>query len=181
MEKYKLIKKGYKINFNKIEEGYLASEVVISAKTRNEARSLLSAKIYYESWKLKYSDKDVSYLNIPIKRAEEHDIVLFQGKEIARYKVEQLLREKERSLELDKILDNKDVVFCYIVKGGYYYKPNSCGYTSFQSRAGVYEKSDAVKDAKMCDELWVRPIDIEEHNRIINKEIEILQQGLIKI
>lgn len=175
----KTIKKAYKINFDKIEDGFLASGHWCYAENRNEAKKKLLNEIIYDEWKLKYCDEPINYLTIPVLRCKELDLVEFEGKEIKRCRIEDIIRERERHVELDKILNNPDVKFCYIVKAGVYYKPNNCGYTQDQQKAGVYEKEDAVKSAKSCDELWVRPINIEEHNRIINGEIEILRNNLI--
>lgn len=179
MADFKIIKKAYEVNFDKIEDGFLASDQWCYAENRNEAKKRLLDEIIYDDWKLKYCDEPVDYLTIPVVRCKALDLVEFKGKEIKRCRIEDIIEERNRHAELDKILNNPDVKFCYIVKAGVYYRPNNCGYTQYQQKAGVYEKEDAVKSAKSCGELWIRPIDIEEHNKIINAEIETLRKNLI--
>ncbi len=176
-----LLKKAYEIDFSKIEEGYLASEQWCYAKTRNEARNTLLAQIYYDEWQLKWEDEPITYLTIPIKRKDEYDLVLFDGKEIRRHQVSVIIEEKSRIKLLDDMLSDESIKYCYILKGGNYYRPNSCGYTAYQFRAGVYTKEEAVNDAKFCKELYIKPVSVDEHNRIINEEIETLTKNLIAL
>ena len=82
--------------------------------------------------------------------------------------------------ELDKILKNPKVKFCYISKGSFY-GPNHCGYTERICKAGVYTKEDAVASAMRCTDLYVQPIDISEHNDMIMKEVKELLTRFIPI
>ncbi len=176
---FKIIKKAYKVNFDKIEDGFLASDQWCYADSRNEARKRLLDKIIFDDWKLKYHDESVNYLTIPVVRCKDLDLVEFEGKRIKRCRIGDIIRERKRCAELDKILNNENIKFCYIVKAGVFYGPNHCGYTQYRQKAGIYEKEDAIKSAKSCNELSVRPIIIKEHNRIINAEIEALRKNLI--
>lgn len=48
-------------------------------------------------------------------------------------------------------------------KGGYYYRPNSSGYTEFVSHAGIFQEDYALAHANSCDEVSAVPIsDITE-------------------
>jgi hypothetical protein len=178
MGKYKLLKKSYKIDFTKISEGYLSCGESCYADSLNEAKVKLLKQIEYSSWELN-SGNEITYLNIPVIRDQEGDLLEFQGQELTLFAIHDLIRAKERNDMLDAILQNEDAKFCYILKRGEYYRPNSCGYTSFISRAGIFTKEEAVIHAKSCAELALSIIDIPKHNEIINKEIEDLKLRLI--
>jgi len=177
--KLELTKKAFEINFSKIEEGYLYSPEVCYAKNRNEAKSKLLAQTKYESIMLCGEDEEVTYLNIPVLRCSHLDKYSFEGKELTEQEIEEKLDEIKRLSILDEILNNQHIQYCYIRKGSYY-RPNSCGYTDFKHRAGVYEKSDAVSQAKSCSDIWLERIDIEEHNKMMQDEIRDLTSRLIK-
>lgn len=177
--KYKIVEKAYQVNFDKVEDGFLATDVWCHASTRNEARKTLLKKIIYDDWKLKYTDDTLSYLTIPVKRCVELDLVEFRGKIIPRTKIKGILEEEEKNKYLESILNDKSISHCYIKKNGYYYKPNSVGYTEYIAKAGVYSKEDAILHARYCNELSVIPIDITAHNDTINQEIRTLQSNLI--
>lgn len=68
--------------------------------------------------------------------------------------------------ELNRLAKNKKVTHVYIIKG-VYYRPNCCGYTDYRTRAGVYEKEDAIQQATSCRDLTLIPINFEEHNNEI--------------
>jgi hypothetical protein len=169
--KYQLKQKAYEINFSKIDEGYLYSETICYAETIGQAKSILLKEI--DLAKLKHSDEDISYLNIPVIRCKKADKFEFEGEDICLWRIEVILSERERKAKLDLLLNDDSLKFCYIKKGGYY-RPNSCGYTDFRHRAGVYTKEEAVSHAKSCSDLTLIPIDIEEHNLMIQKEIDDL-------
>jgi len=95
------------------------------------------------------------------------------------HEIEEELKERKRLSEFNLILDNKSIKYCYIRKGSYY-RPNSCGYTDFVHRAGVYTKEEAVRHAVGCRDIWLKRIDIEEHNKIIQSEIKDLKTRLLK-
>jgi len=177
--KYKILKKGYQVDFRQIEEGYCASEVVCHADTIGKAKSTLLKDIMYEGWKPIGSDKEVTYLTIPVKRYPEIDILEFEGKPTKQYQIEFILRKREREQHLDGLF-NSDTEYFYITKNGMYYKDNSVGYTNYNHRAGVYPKEEAIDHARFCDELHLIPIDIDVHNIMMNDEILLLQSRLIK-
>lgn len=176
----KILEKAYEVDFKQIKEGFLASNEQCYAKTRNEARKKLLCQIAYDDWIIKDSLEKVNYLNIPVIRLKENDILNFSGKQIKRWELKEYLIHKKRYEELDKILNNKNIIYCYKVKGRKFYKLNNCGYTQYSYKAGIYTKEDAVSDAKNSNKLWVRPINIEEHNKNVLNEIEILKKSIIK-
>lgn len=55
-------------------------------------------------------------------------------------------------------LDDKSITHCYITKNGWYYRPNSSGYTDIKEEAGIYTKEEGVKHALSCDKLLLIPI-----------------------
>lgn len=177
MEKYKIIKKGYQIDFSKVDEGYMYGPETCVADSRNEARYILfNRRIIFS---LKCSD-DVTYTNIPVIRCKEVDLVEFEGHNITRNKIADLLKDRERSKMLDDLMEDETKQFFYIRKGGYY-RPHSSGYTDMRHRAGVYDKKRAIKSARMCKDLVLIPINIEEHNKMIQDEIDDLETRLIVI
>lgn len=82
--------------------------------------------------------------------------------------------------EINKIEKNKKVTHCYIRKGGQgYYRPGSCGYTDFTTRAGVYTKAEAIEHARSCRDLTIPTIDIDYHNKCLLEEIQSMASRLI--
>ena len=176
---YKLLKKAYKIDFNKIEEGYLASEVMCVADSRSKAKSVLLKKIRWEDWKTKYDNEDITYLNIPVIRYPEADQYEFEGQCLSISKIDDILIGRVRSKDLNDILENELITHCYIKKHGSYYKPNHCGYTERIIDAGIYDKQDAVDCARSCRDLIIIPIDIKEHNKIFFDKISELEAKIL--
>lgn len=85
----------------------------------------------------------------------------------------------QREIDLQGILNNPDVIYCYIFKNGAYYRSNCQGYTDYKYQAGVYEKSKAVSEAMACDQIIPIPINIKEHNMMIRNEMLQLERKLL--
>ena len=166
----KIIKKAYQVDLNKIEEGYLYSPMICYAENRNKAKSSLLGENLYSDLKLAGEEEEVTYLTTPVVRCKSADKYDFEGLEMTQRQIDDELTERKRLSVLDEILNNKSIKYCYIRKRGYY-RPNSCGYTDFKHRAGVYEKEKAVSHAKGCKEIWLEIIDIDEHNNMITSEL----------
>lgn len=173
-----IIKKGYKIDLSRLDEGYLSDSIICLAESRNEAKKELLKKVRYDNWKLKYSDDELNYLNIPVIRCENADKIIFEGELVSRYKIELIKKEKERLCSLSEILEDPLVKYCYIYKGSYYCS-NFSGYTSQKENAGIYTKKEAVDHAKSVSEIKIIPINIEEHNKIINDKINYLKGKIL--
>lgn len=178
--KYPLVEKAYKINFGRIEEGYLYddSSFVVYSETSNKARYKLLENAYCENVCLRGNDDEVTYMTIPVIRAKEYDKYLFEGEALTTYKIEETLKERIRLSELDDILSDDSITHCYIRKGSYY-RPFSSGYTDFIHRAGIFTKQEAISSAKHCRDLSIIPIDNDEHNKMIQAEIDDLTTRLI--
>lgn len=180
--KYKLLEKAYEIDFSQIEEGYLYCERVCYAENRNQAKSKLLSGIRkdYETLISKKTDKEVDYLTIPVIRCKEGDKYDFEGQSLTIRRIEEILSERERIKALDEILSDETIEFCYIKKGSYY-RPNSCGYTDHKIFAGVYPKKEAISHARGVREIKIIPINIDEHNLMIENEINDLRSRLIGV
>ena len=78
---YKLVEKAYCIDWNKVEEGFLACSKICYADSIGKAKKILLEEIKYDGWKIKNSDDYITYLNIPIVRCAEldkHEFLIFQ-------------------------------------------------------------------------------------------------------
>ncbi len=170
--------KCYEINLSKIAESYFYDEITCYAHNINQAKSILLNDVKYYNMKL-YDFNEITYLNIPVVRRKYDDLILFEGEYITDKKKNKILSERKYLSELDVILDEPNIQYCYIKKNGQYYKPFSSGYTDFNHRAGVFTKQKAVSSAKMCGELDIIPINIIEHNKMINDEILDLTTRLL--
>jgi hypothetical protein len=178
---YKLIQKAYEIDFSRINEGHQYSSEICHADSLNKAKSILlsrnNCQCLYLS--LRSTNDNVTYLTIPVKRCEEADWYEFEGDKKTLFQINKILNERKRIAELELILNDSTIQYCYIKKRGEYYRPNSCGYTSYKYFAGVYTKEDAIDSAKSSDELSIVPIDINIHNEAINNLIVDLQTRLL--
>jgi len=181
MDDFKVIERGYSLDLSRIDEGYELSPYSCHAPSKNKAKSIILKMINKDYLDLKhsYTREWITYLNIPVERDKSFDLVEFDGKHIDRSQAKYLQLKKERTAYLDDILANTDITHCYILKHNQYYGDNYCGYTDRQVLAGVYPKADAISEAKRCDELRVRPIEIDSHNALINHFIEKIKKHLI--
>jgi len=180
MEKLRLKQKAWGINWDKIDEGayYLGNIDIVYAQTRGKAKSLLLPDII--DYKLYKTGEYVEFTTIPIIRVKEADKYDFNGEILTIWKYDEVNIERKRIKELDDLLNNDSIKYYYIRKGNYY-KPNYCGYTDFKHRAGVYSKEEAVSSAKSCRDIWLEKIDIQEHNKMIENEIEELRTSILKL
>jgi hypothetical protein len=168
-------KKGYKIDLYRVQDTYLWSERQCQADSVNEAKKLLLDTIRYDNMKLNNGD-EVTYLNIPVVRAKGVDIVKYNGEKKERWRVESDISEEERVLQLEDLCSKHE--FFYISKGNYYC-PDACGYTARREFAGVYESKEAFSHAKNCREITLIPINIEEHNNMLEKTIADLSSRVL--
>jgi hypothetical protein len=170
--------KAYQIDLSKIEEGFLYDTIMCYADNANQAKQILLRENRYENLILSKSNEEVNYLTIPVIRRKSDDKIIFEGKAVTETEKNRILFKRERLAKLDAILNDESIKYCYIRKGNWY-RPNACGYTDFKHRAGVFTKEEAVSDAKSCQELDIVPINIVEHNEMINSEISCLSSRLL--
>lgn len=175
-EEMQIIEKAWKVNLNLVEEPYWYDHLVYHAETKGKAK--IKALIDLDSGN-HINGEQIDFLNMPLVRSKEDDRVKYNGIIMYRYDVERHRRSEERRKELDSLLE-LDTEYYYIGKRGLFYKPDCCGYTDFQWRAGVYKKEFAVSHAKACEEIILTPVNIDEHNELIHSQIEFLQGNLIR-
>lgn len=182
MSNKKPVSKAYSINFDAIEEGYLYdhNSYRVFAETNSEARSKLLSllKENYEDLTLRFTGEQVTYLNIPVRRSVNSDLFDFDGEVMTVFSFQEKKSELERKSNLDKLLNDPEIEYCYIRKGSYY-GPNWSGYTDRVEEAGVYLKKEAVSHAKNVRKITLIPIVIKEHNALINAKIEKLKSKIL--
>lgn len=173
------VKKAYEIDFTRIDEGYLFCDRICYAENHNKAKSLLLKEVKNESVNLRSTGDEVTYTTIPVIRCKEADLYLFEEKELTKRQIEEIQTERERIAGLNAMLTDDAITHCYIRKGNYY-RPGNSGYTDFRQYAGVYTKEEAVSSAKSCRDLRIIPIDISEHNEMIQSEVNSLLTRIIQ-
>ncbi|MCT4665635.1 MAG: hypothetical protein N4A45_10415 [Flavobacteriales bacterium] len=178
-EKLEIKHKAYELNLDKIHEGHLYSEFVVFAETRGQAKQKISGEIDMCDYKLELSEDEMTFLNMPIRRAKQYDKVVYKGVEMQRHEVKYRIRVEEYNAKIEKYLQDPKITHCYIRKRGMYYGWNKCGYVSYSTHAGVYPKEEAVPYCKGNLDLICEPIDNNTHNEQIINQIARLRKGLI--
>ena len=178
LEEGSIVEKCYTIDYEKIEDGHEYTNQFCYAKTINEAKSALHKLIKYIGMKHRFTGEAITYLNIPVIRHKSLDRVVFEGKVIEKAEIDYILEKRKRLAKFEAIAQNPAIKYCYIVKGAYY-RPNYCGYTTRMVEAGVYPKMDAIEHVINVTGAVVHPVDIEEHNKLVTKEIEFFKNLLI--
>ena len=174
-----LQEKAYQLESSQFDEPWFTPDEVFYGKTRSQAKS----KALKEADGMTRWDKEeTTFLNIKIKRVPEYDKYLIEGelKTLGQIKREQAYTD--RAAYLKSLIEANPEAKAYIRKGGYYYRPNCCGYTERESDAGVYSIQKAVSEVLGCDiddKMMVVVIDTEAHNKMILEKIEALKQQLI--
>lgn len=175
----KIIEKAWVIDEDRIREPFNYDRGPVYAKSAGKARSI-AIKINYELIELKHSGRPCTFLNLPIRRAREYDMIEFEGHVCKRAQVTSILEERARRAKLEALIsDPNSPSHYYIMKHGLYYRPGACGYTDHKLFAGVYDKASAVLHAKGCSDLLIFPIDIIAHNKMIRDSIQQLEASVI--
>lgn len=178
IESLPVIQKGWKLGVNQLEEPWYYDHISCRAENRSKAKSQFMKLPELDSIKNKWGD-EVTFLNIPVVRCKEVDLVEFDGNKIVRSKVREELRKRDHQSHLDEILSNPEVTHCHIMKRGLYYRDNSCGYVESKLGAGVYTKDYACSHAHSILELKIIPINKEEHNKYLIDHIEAIKKRMI--
>ncbi len=177
--KLDIIQKAYKLDLNKIHESYQYSEVVVFAESRGQAKQQISNEIEISSFKLAFFENEMTFLNMPVRRAKQYDRVIYKGEEMRRNQVEHKLRIEKENNRIEIFLSDPKITHCFIMKRGSYYAWNYSGYVSYSHFAGVYPKLEAVPYCKNDLDLTCVAINNSEHNENILNAIERLKKGLI--
>ena len=154
---------------------------VVYASTRNKARSIMVKQCLSEGF-TDVGGNDFTYKNVPISRCNRFDKYLYRGEVLTLVRIQERQATEKHYAEADKLVVDNPNGFAYIKKGGYYYGPNHCGYTERLTDAGVYDIKEAARCVKGCglrDHMFVIPIKIEEHNKMIEEKIAELKSKLI--
>jgi len=179
-------KKAYRVNtrnlysgHESIAMGYLNS---FYADNEKEARKAALRELSDHGIENDSNDEPLTYISVKVYRCPDTDQFLIDGRLRTRWQIEEDKKRVDRDNEFKQMLANNPGAYAYIKKGGYYYKPNHCGYTEFQVYAGVYTLEEAVRTCcGMSLSDYMRPIliNVEEHNASVNKQIEELKTRLI--
>lgn len=169
-----VVKKAWVINPEKMSEPWFCDDSP-EYGTRGQAKLLLLCN--YDDMKNQYGE-ELTFLNIPIKRTNHYDKVLFRGEECSLIRAENVLRKEIYDKNLDNLLENNPNAKAFIIKGGSYYGSNHCGYLSRSIDAGVYTLKEAVNTCKHCslsDNMQAVIIDKKEYNQMLLNKINELK------
>lgn len=175
----KIVEKAYHIISRRLDEPYLVDDIHCYASNKNAARAKLYKQVKNWQLRLRFSEAELTYFNIPVVRFYEMDKVHFENKIVVRSTIYALKERIKRNDELQQILQNDEITHCYIRKGGYYYRDNARGYTELVYEAGIYAKAEAAKHFRSCQELYLIPINNSEHDEMIANKIEELRKRRI--
>ena len=180
LDKMKPTSLAYTYDWNLVEESYLYDEIqhVVYAESRNKAKAKLLNDAQIMGVVFTHIDEP-TYLNIPVKRAKEHDKYLIDGTLYTKHTYAQKLQRDDHQKDLDAILANDEIKYCFIRKRGYYYCDNCSGYTSNIEEAGRYNKEFACRECKGEMNMYAEPIDIEKYNAMLQKAIEYLKSRML--
>ncbi len=176
-----LKEKAYSVNNSNFDEPYFAPEKCYYAENVGKAKKKCLDDIKYDG----YTDtkgKDISFINLKMQRAKCADKYLVDGKIKTLVDIEYDKRLKERNDAIDLLVSENPTAKAYVKKGGYYYRPNSSGYTERTHEAGIYSIQEAAAEVKGISErdcASVILIDNDVHNKMINEKIEDLKTRLI--
>lgn len=178
IESLPVILKGWQLGVSQLEEPWYYTDLSCRAENRSKAKALFMQMSELDGAKNKWGD-EVTFLNVPVVRCKEVDLVEFNRSQIVRSKVREELKKQDHQNQLDEILKNPDITHCHIMKRGLYYRDNSCGYVESKLGAGVYAKDYACSHAKGILELKIIPINKEEHNKYLTDHIEAIKKRMI--
>lgn len=186
-----LISKAWEVDNNQFKEPWWSPEVIVhveveeglsSDKMRKKAINKALNELHNQDFIIdKYGD-ELTYTNLRIRRIKECDRYKFGDDVLNKRQIDYYNRSQKYKDDLDKQLRDNPDGYAYINKGGNYYCSGWCGYTSYAIYAGVYTMEEAVNHAKYVnveDNMRVIPINIKEHNKMIQDEINKLQDKLI--
>jgi hypothetical protein len=168
-----LSKKAYIVDFSKIDDPYAYSDFdhIAHGETKGKAKAELFKEGQYMELR---SEEEMTFITFPVIRCRDFDLFLYEGEEMTKGKIDDLLKEAGRKEHLNALLNDKKVTHCYIVKRRLYYRYNCAGYTAKKEEAGVYPKEQAVSEAKGCEEISLEVIYTPDHNKMIDDKISLL-------
>jgi hypothetical protein len=189
MNKIKPDKKAYQVNPVNLDHSHefvARGYIYDSFYAANEKEARLKALKHLDNYGVDEDncDNPLTYITVKVKRYTDNDLFMDNGVLKTKSRIEADQRRQERDAGFRKLLDDHPNGYALIRKGGYFYRPNSCGYTEFRTEAGIYTLTRAVNECLgMSDSEYMRPelIDIAEHNKIILAKIDELKTKLIEV
>jgi hypothetical protein len=176
-----LKEKAWVANPEQFDKPWFAPDDIYYGDTLGKAKSVAWKAIESDSLKTRWGD-DITFLNLKLIRCKHADKYLVDGELKTMGRIEEENQYKERARTLEALVAANPNAKAYIRKGGYYYRPNSCGYTERELDAGVYsiqEAASAVMSCGLRDNMKAIVINPEEHNAMILSKIEELKSKLI--
>jgi len=171
-------KKAYRLNLDRIINGYEYSSVIAYSETRGKAKEKIAKQIDVRDYVVD-SGEEMNFLNMPIKRSKNNDVYEIDGVLRQKYQFDELELKETHNNNLNKTLNDESISHCFITKGGLYYRDGYCGYSDDFMSAGVYNKIDAVRHARNLPNIIIVPIDVQDYNNKINDIIENLKSKII--
>tara|TARA_R100000951_G_scaffold113781_1_gene116542 strand:+ start:539 stop:1087 length:549 start_codon:yes stop_codon:yes gene_type:complete len=142
-----IIKKAWSLQLDQIEEGYMCSEETVYAETRGKAKSEMM-KTDAQYLELAFDKEEITFLNVPIFRDKDNDIVKVKGQEMHRssalFYLEQL--EKRNKIELHSSNEfHRQHTREYVGNAIGFWALNGRGYTIDPEKAHVYTKEEVLQ------------------------------------
>lgn len=175
--KLEIVEKAYMFNNSEIEQPWFYEDIIEYVETRGKAKMKIWRHLDDEIRNV--DGKEITFLNLPVKRCKNQDRVLYKGEIVKRYQTAHYQAVEKNDNLLDSYMKDTSITHCYKMKRGQYYAWNNCGYVSYKHVAGVYPKEEAIPYCKGQLEVICVPINTEEHNEIILNQIARLKKGLI--
>ncbi len=179
---YLLAEKAYVINNINFDEPWYCPDKIFYSTTVGKAKLLALNEIRYDGFTDKYTDQDISFLNIRMKRDFDNDKYIVDGILKTKNSIDYDQQVNERKIKYQKIVADNPNGKAYILKRGSYYMSGWCGYTDYKHKAGIYDVAEAARHVMSCslrDNMHMVLIDPVEHNEMILKEIEALKTRLV--
>lgn len=169
--------KAWTLDLDDYSEPWYISDPVVYANTKGEARMKFLDYLAKEGVE-RQDGEEITFINIRVRRDKTLDKKLWRGELVSFKKYSELEKEVNHEKELDRILADDSITFCYIKKRGAYYCSNYRGYTEVEFFAGIYPKKDAVKHASRITEITLIPIKNEEAIAALEQENIRLQEKI---
>lgn len=190
--KEQIISKAWKISAKDLNEPWHYNDVIVIAENRGEARSKglqemcnLGAE-KQKDYLDKYADTDLAYTDIIAHRYKDYDLILFEGEEIKRNRLESKLwiRERDQKALQLTITNPNDLAVVWAGCYSAYWGANRSGYSDDIIFSGKYSTQEAYEIVRGSDhgrQETVKLLNVEEFNTKINTEVEKLQNQIDRL
>tara|TARA_R110002012_G_scaffold39416_1_gene109042 strand:- start:59 stop:646 length:588 start_codon:yes stop_codon:yes gene_type:complete len=176
--KLEITQKAYKLTAD-MKDPCFYDDIIGYGSTRGEA---INSELYrFQEGELDnydpFKSSEPQYTDIRARRHKLSDKVLFEGKEMYRYRAEDKIWGKNRDEEAKKLMEDNPKAYAYVRAGCYgsYWGSNRCGYSNTKLHAGLYTIQEAYEivrgSSKERDETIVITTK-RAHNKSIRDEIK---------